>query len=417
MNPNPAARQERSTPALQAPHLLSHFDRTARWMRRGGRENDVVISSRVRLARNFGRYEFPHRATEADLMLIRHKVFQAISQIAQDCETGNRGFSHAISEARVLPFEEFTAWERQSLIDRHLTSREHIREEYGRGMVATGDAALSILVNEEDHLRLQSLLPGLQLDAAFHLVDKLDDALENYFDGRNAFAYSEKFGYLTACPTNAGTGMRASVMLHLPALEIAGRVERARKIAKDKGFALRGTFGEGSKVWGHMHQLSNQVTLGMDEAEILLEVENTAREICALERQARAAIPTRFLNDARDMVGRAYGSLRYARNLGCREATDRLSMLRLGYELNWVKGLTRQRFNELLVWVRPAYLQVLHGRILTSDERDVLRAGLLRSHVSRVRLDPILTQEDERTSKDEIDVSENYGFMTESDDD
>lgn len=401
---------------MQALHLLSHFDRTARWMRRGGRENDVVISSRVRLARNFGRYEFPHRAPTGDLMMIRHKVFSGMTKLVEESEsTLGKSFSQSLSRTGVLPFEEFTAWERQSLIDRHLTSRDHIREEIGRGMIATADASLSALVNEEDHLRLQSLLPGLQLDAAFHLVDKLDDALEAHFDGRNAFAYSETFGYLTACPTNAGTGMRASVMLHLPALEIAGRVDRARKLAKDKGFALRGTFGEGSKVWGHLHQLSNQVTLGMDEAEILLEVENTAREICALERQAREAMPTRFLNDARDMVGRAYGSLRYARNLGCREATDRLSMLRLGYELNWVKGLTRQRFNELLVWVRPAYLQVLHGRILTSDERDVLRANLLRSHVSRVRLDPILTHEDEKSSSDEIDVSENFGFMMESD--
>jgi len=391
---------------MQPPHLLSHFGRTARWMRRGGHENDVVISSRVRLARNFSRYEFPHRASAADLMMIRHKVFQAMMRLAQNGEAAlGKSFSQSLQGAGILPFEEFTAWERQSLIDRHLTSREHVREDAGRGMVATGDASLSLLINEEDHLRLQSLLPGLQLDAAWHLADKLDDALESHFDGRSHFAYSETFGYLTACPTNAGTGMRASVMLHLPALEIAGRVERARKLAKEKGFALRGTFGEGSKVWGHLHQLSNQVTLGMDEAEILLEVESAAREICELERQARNVMPTRFLNEARDMVGRAYGSLRYARNLGCREATDRLSMLRLGFELNWVKGLTRQRFNELLVWVRPAYLQVLHGRVLTSEERDLLRANLLRTHISRVRLDPILTHEDER---------ENRGFAPDS---
>jgi len=385
---------------MQAPHLLSHFDRTARWMRRGGQENDVVISSRVRLARNFSRYEFPHRAAAADLMVIRHKVFQAMMRLPQNEAAIGKSFSQSLGRAGVLPFEMFTAWERQSLIDRHLTSREHVREDTGRGMVATGDASLSLLVNEEDHLRLQSLLPGLQLDAAFHLVDKLDDALEGHFDGRNNFAYSETFGYLTACPTNAGTGMRASVMLHLPALEIAGRVERARKTAKEKGFALRGTFGEGSKVWGHLHQLSNQITLGMDEAEILLEVEIAAREICELERQARSAMPTRYLNDARDMVGRAYGSLRYARKVGCREATDRLSMLRLGYELNWVKGLTRQRFNELLVWVRPAYLQVLHGRVLSSEERDILRADLLRAHISRMRLDPTLTHEDEIEPRD-----------------
>lgn len=388
---------------MQAPHLLSHFDRTARWMRRGGQENDVVISSRIRLARNFRRYQFPHRAATTDLMTIRHRVFTALPQLSID---SGAALEKALSQTGILPFEEFTGWERQSLIDRHLTSREHIREEIGRGLAAASDASLSLLVNEEDHLRLQSMLPGLQLDAAFHLVDKLDDALEKYFDERSAFAYSEVFGYVTACPTNAGTGMRASVMLHLPALEIAGRIERARKVAKEKGFMLRGTFGEGSKVWGHLHQLSNQATLGLDEAEILLEVEAVARKICDLERGARRAIPTRFPDETRDFVGRAYGVLRYARRVGCREATDHLSMLRLGHELNWVKGLTRQRFNELLVWIRPAYLQVLHGRLLSSQERDVLRANLLREHLQRVKLDPFFTQEPARPSSRPAELPE-----------
>ena len=380
---------------MQALHLLSHFDRTARWMRRGGHENDVVVSSRIRLARNFRRWEFPQRATMADLMLIRHKVFQALPQVAEE---GGAALGKTLTGAGLLPFEDFTPWERQSLVDRHLTSREHIRDEAGRGMAATADSSLSLLLNEEDHLRLQSLLPGLQLDAAYNIVDKLDDALEKYFDTRGGIAYSENFGYLTACPTNAGTGMRASVMMHLPALEIAGRTERARKLAKDKGFALRGTFGEGSKVWGNFHQLSNQVTLGLDEAEIILEVENLAREICEMERQSRRSCLKRLLDDALDMVGRSYGTLRYARRLGCREATDKLSMLRLGLEFGWIKGLSRQRFNELMVWIRPAYLQVLHGRALQNDERDILRANLLRSHMLRVRLDPVLTKEEYSTT-------------------
>jgi protein arginine kinase len=389
---------------MNAPHLLSHFDRTARWMRRGGQENDVVISSRVRLARNFRRYQFPHRAAASDLMTIRHRVFQALPQLETE---HSAPLEKALQQTGVLPFEEFTGWERQSLIDRHLTSREHVRDEVGRGLAASSDATLSLLVNEEDHLRLQSMLPGLQLDAAFQIVDKLDDALEKHFDGRGGFAYSEIFGYVTACPTNAGTGMRASVMLHLPGLEIAGRIERARKLAREKGFALRGTFGEGSKVWGHLHQLSNQETLGLDEAEILLEVEGVARRISELERAARNAIPARFAPEARDAVGRAYGVLRYARRVGCREATDHLSALRLGHELNWIKGLSRQRFNELLVWIRPAYLQVLHGRILDSHERDTLRASLLRGHLQRVKLEAFFTREEE------VVVEENESHLKE----
>ena len=296
-------------------------------------------------------------------------------------------------EAHFLPFEEFTDWERQSLIDRYLTSREHIREELGRGVAALADASVSVLVNEEDHIRLQSLLPGLQLDAAYALVDKLDDTLEGFFDERGGYAYSERFGYVTACPTNAGTGMRASVMLHLPALEITGKIERARKAAEGKGLALRGTFGEGSKVRGHLHQLSNQTTLGVDEAEILLEVENATHELCEMERHARRTLPDEYADAARDHIGRAYGTARYARRIGCHEATEYLSMLRLGHELDWVKGLTRQRLNELMVWVRPAYLQVLHGRAIGSSERDKLRADMLRPHLARVRLDASFTDD------------------------
>ncbi|HEX8832551.1 MAG TPA: hypothetical protein VF719_00035, partial [Abditibacteriaceae bacterium] len=319
------------------PLLLTCFERTARWMRRGGRESDVVVSSRVRLARNLRRWEFPHRATAVDLMNVRHRVWQALHATGEAVG--------GLPDARLLSFEEFTGWERQSLIDRYISSREHIAEEVGRGVAATADASLSVMVNEEDHIRMQSLLPGLQLDAAFMLADRLDDVLENYFDARGGFAFSDEFGYLTACPTNAGTGLRASVMLHLPALEIAGKTEKTRKWAEEKGFTLRGSFGEGSKIWGHLHQLSNQATLGLDEADILLEVENAARELCEMERRARALLPTKFDIEVHDRIGRAYGTLRYARRIGCREATDCLSMLRLGSELNWVKGLTRQRFN------------------------------------------------------------------------
>jgi protein arginine kinase len=349
-------------------------------MKRGGRDGDVVISSRVRLARNLRRIEFPHRAGLSDLMTVRHRVWQALHATG-DAPGG-------LAEARLLSFEEFTGWERQSLIDRYLSSREHIAEEVGRGVASGADCSVAVLVNEEDHIRLQSLLPGLQLDAAFNLVDKLDDTLENWFDGRNAgFAYSDEFGYLTACPTNAGTGLRASAMLHLPALEISGKLERARKNAEEKGFALRGSFGEGSKIWGHLHQLSNQVTLGLHEADILLEVEAAAREVCEAERRARAALPTKFPLETRDRIGRAYGILRHSRRIGCREATDCLSLLRLASEMNWLKGLTRQRWNELVVWIRPAYLQVLHGRSIASAERDVLRAELLRPHIEKIRLD------------------------------
>lgn len=364
---------------MSTPLLLNHFERTAKWMRRGGRENDIVLTTRVRLARNLRRYEFPHHASTQDLLHIRHRAVAALEKNSESTPV----------PLLLLPFEEFTGWERQSLIDRHLTSREHVKDELGRAVAAASDGSLAVLINEEDHLRLQSLLPGLQFDTAYHLVDKLDDLLEGYFDQRagGGIAFDDQFGYLTACPTNAGTGMRASAMLHLPGLEIAGRIEKAKKWAEGKGLTLRGTFGEGSKVWGHLHQLSNHVTLGLDEAEIVLDMESATRELCDMERQAREFLPTKFSIESRDRIGRAYGTLRYARTISCREATDCLSLLRLGHELGWLKGLSRQRFNELLVWIRPAYLQVLHSRSIAGAERDTLRASLIRPHVARIRFE------------------------------
>ncbi|MBW3635575.1 MAG: ATP--guanido phosphotransferase [Armatimonadetes bacterium] len=357
--------------------LLTHFDKTARWMRRGGREGDVVLSSRVRLARNFRRAHFPHLAPTQDLLSIRTRTLAALETLAEA----------APAALLVVPFEKFTPWERQSLLDRHFTSRGHIKEELGRAIAATGDGALCVLINEEDHLRLQSLLPGLQFDAAYAVVDKMDDALEAHFDTRGGFAFEAQFGYLTACPTNAGTGLRASAMLHLPALEIVEKLEKTRKWAASRGLDLRGTFGEDSKVWGHLHQLSNRATLGLDETEILLEMDAATREICELERAARAQLPHKNAVETRDHIGRAFGLLRHARIISCREATEALSFVRLGHEMGWMKGLSRQRFNELLVWIRPAYLQVLHGRSLAGAEREALRANLLRQHIARVKLE------------------------------
>lgn len=362
---------------MSSPFLLSRFDKTARWMRRGGRDGDIVLSSRVRLARNLRRFEFPHAASTQDLLQVRQRAFAAL----ENCATA------APDALFLLPFEEFTSWERQSLVDRHLSSREHLRDELGRAVAATADSSLSVMINEEDHLRLQSLLPGLQLDSAWDVVDRLDDALETHFDSSATVAFDPQFGFLTACPTNAGTGLRASVMLHLPALELCNRLERARSRVEARGLTLRGTFGEGSRVWGHLHQLSNSATLGLTEADVLLEVETAARELVDDERAARELLGDRGGLEARDRVGRAFGTLRYARTLSCREATECLSWLRLGHEVGWMRGLARGRFNELLVWIRPAYLQVLHGRAVNGSERDALRAGLLQPYVSKVKLE------------------------------
>jgi protein arginine kinase len=368
---------------MQAQNISSHFNSIPRWMRRYGSDCDVVISSRVRLARNFDRQNFPHKAGAAELVELRQSVFALLLELSET--------SNLLENAGILPFEEFADWERQSLVERHLTSKDHIAQELGRALVALPDASLSLLINEEDHLRLQSLLPGLQLDAAFALADKLDDLLEKLCDG--GFAYDSQFGYLTACPTNAGTGMRASVMLHLPALDLTGRMADAKKTAAEQGFVLRGTFGEGSHSYGHLYQLSNQITLGKEEDSILLEVGETVLHLIEMEREVRAALAGSRSKLAQDAVGRAYGTLRFAQRISYKEASNHLSLLRLGTHLGWLKGLSHQRFNELMVNIRPACLQTAKGQVLASEQRDEIRATMLRAALQKLRLDSLLTAE------------------------
>ena len=366
---------------MQAQNISSHFNSIPRWMRRYGNDCDVVISSRIRLARNFNNHPFPHKASASQLLAMRQIVLELLLELSQT--------SNLLENAGILPFEEFADWERKSLVEHHLTSADHIAQELGRAMVALPDASLSLLINEEDHLRLQSLLPGLQLDTAFTLATKLDDLLEKLSEGD--FAFDSKFGYLTACPTNAGTGLRASVMLHLPALELTGRLDEAKQMASEQGFVLRGTFGEGTKPYGHLYQISNQITLGRDEDSILMDVGETVLHIVEMEREVRAALAGSKSKLAQDAVGRAYGTLNFARQIDYREASNHLSFLRLGMHLNWVKGLSHQRFNELMVNIRPSCLQVNSGQTLTSEQRDETRATILREALQKIRLDPLFT--------------------------
>lgn len=368
---------------MLAQNISSHFNSTPRWMRRYGSDCDVVISSRVRLARNFSYHQFPHLASAGELLQIRQTIFEYLLEISE--------ISNLLENAGILPFEEFAEWERQSLVERHLTSKDHISQELGRAMVALPDASLSLLINEEDHLRLQSLLPGLQLEAAFAMASRLDDLLEKQCDGK--FAFDPQFGYLTACPTNAGSGLRASVMLHLPGLELTGHLSQAKKMATEHGFVLRGTFGEGSVARGHLHQISNQITLGQDEDALLSAVEATSLDIVEMEREARTSLRNNQHKSAQDAIGRAYGVLRFAHQINYHEAASHLSFLRFGMHLGWIKGLSHQRFNELAVAIRPAYLQVNCGRVMQSQERDQERASILRAALQKIHLDSLLTNE------------------------
>ncbi len=338
--------------------LLSRLHRTSAWMKGGGAWNDVVLTSRLRLARNLSHRLFPSRADTAELRAVREEALAALRQ------------SGALKQFELLNLEDLTAVEQESLVERYVTSREHIEREVGRGIAFDKGGCFSVLVNEEDHFRLQALLPGLQLPHALRWVSRVDDALEPLCD----FAFSERYGYLTACPTNVGTGLRASVMLHLPALALLDRLDEILDGVEKSDLAVRGIYGEGSDPWGDLYQISNQTTLGMSEEDIIEEVSAAAEDIARQELSARGELLKKHRVLVEDKVGRAYGILTHARILSCREATDLLSHLRLGVDTGLMANVTRQRLNELLVWIRPAYLQVLHGRDLDAEERDALRA-------------------------------------------
>jgi protein arginine kinase len=284
----------------------------------------------------------------------------------------------AFKNGMLLRMNEMTAVERQILVERHLVSHELGDGARPRGILIAADEGLSLMINEEDHLRLQSLTPGFQLAEAWGRADAADDELDQSLD----FAFSEEIGYLTSCPTNAGTGLRASVLIHLPALVLLEEIQKVLKSIMQVGLNVRGLYGEHSEVMGNLFQISNQTTLGRSERDSIESLERVSRQIIETEESARE----RMMRDARvqieDKVWRAYGTLRYCRSIHSREVINLCSAVRLGAALG-VPGLCPLRcVNELLVLTQPAHLQRLAGGELTPAERNVFRAQLVRERLA-----------------------------------
>ncbi len=340
--------------------------RPARWLSAEGPHADLVLSSRIRLARNLRSVPFTHRAREEQLQ----GVLMSVSGAAQ------RGASFA--GALLLRMGDLAPLERQVLVERHLVSHELGDATRPRGIVVSPEERLSLMINEEDHLRLQSIAPGFQLAEAWGAADRADDELDDSLD----FAFSEEIGYLTACPTNAGTGLRASVLIHLPALVLMGEIKRVLTSIQQVGLNVRGLYGEHSEVMGNLFQVSNQTTLGRSERESIEILERVTRQIVETEEQARE----RMMRDARvqieDKVWRAYGTLRYCRAIHSQEVINLCSAVRLGIALE-LPGLCPLRtVNELLVLTQPNHLQHAHGGELTPAERNVYRAQLVRERLA-----------------------------------
>ncbi|MGE3850410.1 MAG: protein arginine kinase [Planctomycetota bacterium] len=334
-----------------------------------GPEHDVVISTRVRLARNVAGQPFPGRATKDPKNALRERLESAISAIA---DTQN---------AAPVRLTESDPLLRQFLKERHLISREHADGNGdGRAVVFTDSEAVSIMINEEDHLRIQAIRSGFQLDDAWASVNRIDDELAARVD----YAFHDTYGYLTACPTNVGTGLRAGVMVHLPALFIQHHVEKVVQAAQKMGMVLRGFYGEGSAPHGHIFQVSNQVTLGRSEAELLADLARLIPRVVEYERKMREVLMTEQREKTMDRIFRSVGALTNARMMGSDEAMRHLSDLRLGIMTGLLKGLTLPVLTELFVLIQPGHLQRKAGLELETEARDKLRAEFIRDRLTAI---------------------------------
>ncbi|WKV10396.1 protein arginine kinase [Thermoanaerobacterium sp. CMT5567-10] len=322
-------------------------------------DNDVVISSRIRLARNLSDIPFPSVMTESEADKVKESVKKAIF----DSKTI---LSTQFSE---YDMKKITPLERQSLVERHLISPDLAQNTKNGSALIKNDGAVSILINEEDHLRIQTIFNGLNLKEAWDLADKIDDLIEENI----SYAFNEKLGYLTACPTNVGTGIRASVMVHLPALTITGQIGNILNSVSKIGIAVRGMYGEGTQSLGDIYQISNQVTLGQSEIEIIENLEGIVKQIISNERKAREDLYKRRKVQIEDRIGRAYGLLTNAKVMSTQEFMRLISDVRLGAVLDII-NIDIQKIDEITTHIQPGNLQKIIGKQLEPYERDVKRA-------------------------------------------
>lgn len=338
------------------------------WLEAGAAEGPVV-SSRIRLARNLEDYCFPGWASEEE----NNAVWLQLGSIFKSM---NQPF---------IPFGmmDMTPLDKEVLFERHLISNELARQDDSCGVFVTPDECLSIMVNEEDHIRIQSLQPGLNLQKAWRTADEIDDKLETQL----SYAFSSRLGYLTSCPSNVGTGMRASVMLHLPGLVLMDEMSPVINGISKIGLAVRGMWGEGSEAAGNMFQVSNQITLGRRESDIIAHLEQIVNELVEHELNARSRLMETKSLLVEDHVARAFGILSNARMISSGEALNLLSTLRLGLDLEMIDQFSPQELDTLFISIQPAHLQKLENKDLDADDRDVVRAEMLRDYMENATQD------------------------------
>lgn len=337
----------------------------ADWMRQGHSHGDIVVTSRIRLARNLLDHPFPGwgRKSENEVTL------RVIQPIVEDLPQLEGAFSKHLNK--------LTTIQKQALVERHLISREHAARAAGSAAVMNREQSISIMINEEDHLRMQSIQPGLALRESYQVLDDIDSLLEDSLE----YAFDRQLGYLTACPTNLGTGLRASAMLHLPALMLSDQVNQVIQAVNKIGLAVRGLYGEGTEALGNLFQVSNQTTLGDNELEIIARLQKVIEQIVNHEKNARQKMLGDRATMLCDHIGRAYALLRYAHVMPSKEALNLISMVRLGVDLEFFPQEFAVVVEALLMEIQPAHLQIRADRKLPTLERDEMRSQIIRDRL------------------------------------
>lgn len=336
------------------------------WLSGESEENELVLSCRVRAARNLDRRPFTHAAGKEELGLILEEVSGGLTE------------TKAMKKALFINMGETSEPDRMLLAERHLITLNMVRNNENRSLVVDPGEKLSVMINEEDHLRLQSLEPGLSLRKAYANVDGLDDEL----GGRLSYAFSDRLGYLTACPTNVGTGLRISAMLHLPGLVHNKDIGQILDGLRNVRLTVRGIYGEGSDVMGNLFQVSNSITLGLSEEDTVSNLEAHIRKVLEFEKKARNALIKKARSLLEDKIWRAYGILKTARLVTSKEAMGLVSAVRMGVGLGVITDASIADLNELLIMIQPMHLQKLHNRNMGTEERDRVRADYIRAKLA-----------------------------------
>lgn len=340
------------------------------WINENGPYSGIVMSSRIRIARNIAGLPFPSIASietsQKVVDMVRKSILESNSILSRDFD--------------FVSLRNLNEVERYILVEKHLISPDLVERAEIAAVLMDRNEQVSIMINEEDHIRMQCIFPGFQLDKAWELLNRVDDIVEESIE----YSFDEHLGYLTSCPTNVGTGMRASVMMHLPGLVATNYINSVLHTISKVGLTARGLYGEGSEALGDIYQISNQITLGPTEEEIISSLNIAVRQIIENEKMARQALAQSGKLEFEDRIWRALGVLKHARRLSLQEFMTLLSQVRLGVDMGIIKGIDAVMLNELMVKCQPAHLQAYVGREISAEELDVVRANRVRGELSKI---------------------------------